>query len=62
MFFKFKDGYMCATIRDEKGIDDKKLLSPKDLLTAEKTGVMSISLNLAGLPEDLALFELALWL
>jgi hypothetical protein len=53
MFFKFKDGYMCATIRDEKGIDDKKLLSPKDLLTAEKTGVMSISLNLAGLPEDL---------
>lgn len=53
MFFKFKDGYMCATIRDEKAIDDKKLLSPKNLLTAEKTGVMSISLNMAGLPEDL---------
>lgn len=53
MFFKFKDGYMCATIRDEKGIDDKKLLSPKELLSVEKTGVMSISLNLSGLPEDL---------
>jgi len=53
MFFKFKDGYMCATIRDENGINDKKILSPKDLLTAEKTGVMSITLNLAGLPEDL---------
>ena len=53
MFFKFKDGYMCATIRDEKGIDDKKLLSPKELLSVEKTGVMSISLNMAGLPEDL---------
>jgi len=53
LFFKFKDGYMCATIRDEKGIDDKKLISPKELFSAEKTGVMSISLNLAGLPEDL---------
>ncbi|MSR51490.1 MAG: hypothetical protein EXS07_15755 [Gemmataceae bacterium] len=53
MFFMFKDGYMYATIRDEKGIDDKKLLSPKELLSVEKTGVMSISLNLSGLPEDL---------
>lgn len=53
LLFRFKNGYMCATVRDEKAISDKTLLAPKDILQPEKTGVLSLTLNIAGIPDDL---------
>lgn len=53
LMFKFKHGYLCATMRDDRAIDDKRLIAPRDILQAEKTGVLSLALNIAGIPEEL---------
>ncbi len=53
LFFRFEKGYLWGTIRDEKSIEPASLPDTGELLSASKTGAMSLTFDFSAIPEEI---------
>jgi len=53
LFFRFHNGYLWGTLRDENSIAIEKLPDPAQLLAPEKTGALSLTFDFSALPEEI---------
>jgi hypothetical protein len=53
IYFRFANGYVYVTIRDQDALAPKALLAPAAVLAADQTGTTSLTVDLAQVPADL---------
>jgi len=53
LFFRFHNGYLWGTLRDENSIAVKNLPDAAELLSPEKTGAMSLTFDFSAVPQQL---------